>query len=224
MIEWAGVQTVLLDMDGTLLDLHYDTHFWLTHLPHRYAENRGIPAEQARSEISGMIEREKGSLNWYCLDYWSAQLNMDVGALKHEIQDRIRFREDAPDFLHALKASHCRVVLVTNAHQHGLQLKLRRTGLAQWLDQVHTTHSYGLPKEDPAFWPALHAHEPFEPEKTLLVDDNHAALRSAAGFGIRHLLSITTPDSQRPPQADPAWPAINRFSEILPIPAPESLY
>ncbi len=223
MIEWSGVQTVLLDMDGTLLDLHYDTHFWLTHLPNRYAETRGIPVEQARSQITGMIEREQGSLNWYCLDYWSAALDMDVGALKHEIQDRIRFREDAPDFLRALKESHCRVVLVTNAHQHGLQLKLRRTGLEQWLDGIHTTHSYGLPKEDPAFWPALHAQEPFEPDRTLLVDDNHAALRSAAGFGIRHLLSITVPDSQQPPRASSHWPGISRFSEILPIPSAKSV-
>ena len=36
------IDTVLLDMDGTLLDLHYDNHFWLEHLPQRYAELHGI--------------------------------------------------------------------------------------------------------------------------------------------------------------------------------------
>src|SRR5688572_6670841 len=35
MIDWNAVDTVLLDMDGTLLDLHFDNYFWLTHLPKR---------------------------------------------------------------------------------------------------------------------------------------------------------------------------------------------
>ena len=29
-----NVDLVLLDMDGTLLDLHYDSHFWLDYVPH----------------------------------------------------------------------------------------------------------------------------------------------------------------------------------------------
>ena len=28
-LAWRDIDTVLLDMDGTLLDLHYDNHFWL---------------------------------------------------------------------------------------------------------------------------------------------------------------------------------------------------
>ena len=37
MLDWQDIHTVLLDMDGTLLDLHFDNHFWLEHLPKRYA-------------------------------------------------------------------------------------------------------------------------------------------------------------------------------------------
>ena len=28
-IDWQSIDDVLLDMDGTLLDLHYDATFWL---------------------------------------------------------------------------------------------------------------------------------------------------------------------------------------------------
>lgn len=224
MIEWESISTVLLDMDGTLLDLHYDTYFWLTHLPARYAEHRGLPHEQAREEIRRTIETHKGSLDWYCLDFWSERLNMDVGALKGEVQDRIRFRADAPRFLEALKNSHCRVVIVTNAHQTGLAIKRHRTGLDQWVDSIHSTHSYGRPKEDPAFWPELQAREPFEPARTLLIDDNHAALRAAESFGIGHLLSIRTPDSREAPVPEADWPALEHFNELLPIRCPEPLY
>ncbi|HBT55971.1 MAG TPA: haloacid dehalogenase, partial [Pseudomonas sp.] len=33
MLNWNAIDTVLLDMDGTLLDLHFDNHFWLEHMP-----------------------------------------------------------------------------------------------------------------------------------------------------------------------------------------------
>ena len=33
MLNWSKIDTVLLDMDGTLLDLHYDSHFWLNVIP-----------------------------------------------------------------------------------------------------------------------------------------------------------------------------------------------
>ncbi|PAU82120.1 haloacid dehalogenase [Halovibrio salipaludis] len=223
MIDWERVQTVLLDMDGTLLDLHYDTYFWLTHLPARYAETRGVEPAQASREIHETIQSLKGSLDWYCLDFWSNRLGMDVSQLKHEVGDRIRYRADAPAFLRALKASHCRTVIVTNAHRGGLDLKRERTGLDQWVDAIHTTHSFGRPKEDPAFWPALHASEPFDPATTVLIDDSHAALSAAEAFGISHLLSIHQPDSQRDPIPGGRWPALERFETLLPITPPEAV-
>ncbi|MCP4043692.1 MAG: haloacid dehalogenase, partial [Gammaproteobacteria bacterium] len=35
VINWNSIHTVLLDMDGTLLDLHFDNQFWLEHVPLR---------------------------------------------------------------------------------------------------------------------------------------------------------------------------------------------
>jgi 5'-nucleotidase len=31
--DWREIDTVLLDMDGTLLDLEFDSHFWLSLVP-----------------------------------------------------------------------------------------------------------------------------------------------------------------------------------------------
>lgn len=33
MIAWKEIDTVLLDMDGTLLDLNFDNHFWKEFVP-----------------------------------------------------------------------------------------------------------------------------------------------------------------------------------------------
>ena len=42
LIDWEEIDTILLDMDGTLLDLNYDLHFWLEHLPLIYASQHQI--------------------------------------------------------------------------------------------------------------------------------------------------------------------------------------
>src|SRR3546814_7868754 len=70
--------TVLLDMDGTLLDLHYDNHFWMEHLPQRYAELHGVSRAMAELELQPLFERNAGQLQWYCLDFWSAELKLPV--------------------------------------------------------------------------------------------------------------------------------------------------
>jgi putative hydrolase of the HAD superfamily len=60
-IDWQNIQTVFLDMDGTLLDLHFDNHFWLEHMPKRYAEKHDITVEQASHALSQKTKAIEGS-------------------------------------------------------------------------------------------------------------------------------------------------------------------
>lgn len=92
MVDWSTLDTVFLDMDGTLLDLHFDSHFWLEHLPRRYAEHYDLHPQQAKDTLVAMIMAERGSLNWYCTDYWSERLSVDINQLKAEVSDRIGYR------------------------------------------------------------------------------------------------------------------------------------
>jgi putative hydrolase of the HAD superfamily len=216
MFDWSTIDTVLLDMDGTLLDLHFDTYFWLEHLPARYAQTHGIEPEYAKRQLTERIIREQGTLNWYCVDYWSEQLGVDVVALKREISHKVGFRPHVTDFLQALRQHGFRSVIVTNAHQKSLQLKLELTGLDRYVDRILCSHDFGLPKEDVTFWDRLHQQEPFDPARTLLVDDSLAVLRSARDYGITHLLSIIQPDSQQPERQIDEFRAIHHFDEIKP--------
>lgn len=56
------IDTVLLDMDGTLLDLYYDEHFWLQHLPQRYAELHGVSLAMALLEMKPLFEKNAARL------------------------------------------------------------------------------------------------------------------------------------------------------------------
>ena len=98
VIDWNQIDTVLLDMDGTLLDLQYDNYFWLRHMPRRYAEIHSRDETETR-KVAARFEKQRGTLNWYCLDHWSRELNLDIPALKLEIQHMIRMRPHVENFL-----------------------------------------------------------------------------------------------------------------------------
>ncbi len=215
MIDWTAIDTVLLDMDGTLLDLHFDNYFWLTHLPRRYAETHGVSLAEAEEKLHAHIKAHEGTLNWYCLEFWSKSLDLDIRSLKEEVQEKIQIRPFAVEFLQRLRALDKKLVLITNAHPQSLDLKLKITHIDQWLDMVISSHQFNQPKEDQAFWYALQAHERFDPARTLFIDDSLKVLDSAKAYGIGHLLCVHQPDSQRQRQVE-EYPAIHHFDEIMP--------
>ncbi len=215
MIEWSQIDTVFLDMDGTLLDLHFDNHFWLEHVPRRYAEARGIALEQARGELLSRYKDLEGTLEWYCIDHWSRELGLDIALLKEEVDHLIAVHPHVVDFLDGMRTRGKRTVLVTNAHQKSLALKLDRTRLGGHLDGVVCSHDFGLPKEDPRFWDRLYQAEPFEKTRTLFVDDSPKVLASARSYGIRWLLQVLRPDSREGARKAEGYDAIHDFSELL---------
>ena len=214
-LPWRDIDTVLLDMDGTLLDLHYDNHFWLEHLPQRYAELHGISRAMAELELMPLFERNAGQLKWYCLDFWSAELKIPVRELKLETADLIALRPDADTFLAAIKKAGKRVILITNAHRDSLSLKLERIELAPYFERLISSHDYGFPKESPQFWDALHADIGFDPARSLFIDDTLPILRSARDYGVRHLLAVKQPDSKKGPKDTEEFAALGDYRDLL---------
>lgn len=216
---WFAIDTVLLDMDGTLLDLYFDNHFWQEYLPRRFAEQHGRPGEEARLELERLFAEQRGTLNWYCVDYWSQRLEIDIGELKREVQHLIAIRPWVESFLSWLHDSDRQVWLVTNAHRKALEIKLERTGIDRWCDQVISSHDFRAPKESSGFWEQLQAAHPFDPARTLLIDDTPSVLAAAQGYGIGHLLTLLQPDSKQAQRERSEFPGIIHFDEIMPAAA-----
>jgi len=218
MIDWNKIQTVLLDMDGTLLDLNFDNHFWLSHIPLRYSEKHNISFDHAHDKLMPIFKSVEGTIDWYCVDYWSERLELDIAQLKAEVAHLIAIHPYVLEFLDALQKNNIRSVLVTNAHQKSLALKLKHTQLDAHLDHIVCSHDYGVPKEDQSFWQQFHAEENFSNHSTLLIDDSLSVLRSAQKYGIEHLLAVYDPDSQQPTREIEGFEAIYSFKDIMPKP------
>ncbi|TVO72395.1 GMP/IMP nucleotidase [Sedimenticola selenatireducens] len=216
MIDWNQIDTILLDMDGTLLDLHFDNYFWLEHVPRRFAERQGCSLEQAKDELATRYRSVEGTLEWYCVDHWSRELGLDIALLKAEVDHLIAVHPHVINFLDAVRSLDKRVALVTNAHQKALGLKMERTKLHGYFDAVICSHDLGLPKEDRDFWDKLQQVEPFEKQRTLFVDDSQSVLESAREYGMGYLVRVLYPDTKGPVREPGGFEAIHDFSEIIP--------
>ncbi|MGH8120064.1 MAG: GMP/IMP nucleotidase [Gammaproteobacteria bacterium] len=215
MIDWYDIDCVLLDMDGTLLDLYFDNYFWQEYLPARWGELHGVDTETAKRMLVPRFKSREGTLSWYCLDFWSRELNVDVLGLKAGVEDLIRMRPGAQDFLESLNRRGLRPVLVTNAHRDLVAMKLARTGIGHYFSHVISSHQYGVPKEEVGFWSKLQESVDFAPERTVLIDDNLTVLRAARSYGIAHLLSIAQPDSSESGRDTEEFVAIHDFMDVM---------
>jgi len=215
MLNWQEIDTVFLDMDGTLLDLRFDNHFWKEFVPLKFAEKEGLSIEHAKAHLVPRFKSKEGTLDWYCLDYWSESLQLDIAGLKAELAELIAVLPHVGEFLEKIKQSPQRVVLVTNAHRDSLDLKMEKTGLQSYFDDLVSSHDFGLPKEHADFWHRLQQKHPFEKHNTLLIDDSLAVLNSARDYGIAHLVSISRPDSGLPKKEIVDFPAIEDFRELM---------
>jgi HAD superfamily hydrolase (TIGR01509 family) len=212
--DWSAIDTVLLDMDGTLLDLAYDKRFWEEHLPRRFAETRGVAVEEAHRVMRPIFESTAGTLDWYCINYWSRALSFDITTLKRQTRHEIGWLPGARDFLARVRASGRRLALVTNAHPEILAIKDAQLGVRRRFDAIYTSHDFGVPKEDAAFWPRLAARERFDAARTLFADDNANVLDAARGHGIRWVYAVRRPVHGAPARVTNGFAGVESVLEL----------
>ena len=216
MPPWSDIDTILFDMDGTLLDLHFDNYFWLQLIPKHYSDKHGVSEAAALEIIQCKYAEVRGTLSWYCLDYWKQELELDITGLKTSVKHKIHVRPNVEALLQELQASEKRVLLVTNAHPSSLQLKMEHTGISHYFDQCISSHTLKLAKENYGFWESLQSLEKYNPERTVLFDDSLSVLKQARREGIKHLFGIKRPDSKMPAVLMNEFPQIDDFAQIMP--------
>jgi GMP/IMP 5'-nucleotidase len=209
--------TLMLDMDGTLLDLAFDNYMWKELVPRRYAVENDMSFADAHALLMSKYEALQGDLEWYCLDHWCERLGIDVVQLHHDVSHRIGYLPGALEFLRAVHKQDIRVLLVTNSHPDTLALKEAMTGFGDYFDGLHSSHDYGYAKESQDFWSALQEDVDFDRETTLFVDDSQPVLRSAHEYGIKMLVTVTHPDTSEPLKHGSEFRGVKRVADMLPL-------
>lgn len=208
-------KTLMLDMDGTILDLAFDNYVWKELVVSRYAEHNELEYTVARDRLYAKYMAIQGDLEWYCLDHWSERLGFDVLALHYEVKERIEYLPGARAFLESVHESDVRVLLVTNSHPDTLHLKNETLEFSGFFDGIHSTHTYGHAKERQEFWHALQEEERFDPQTTVFVDDTVPVLRSAREFGIGQPIVVTHPDTSEPVRKNGEFPGVAGVKDLL---------
>lgn len=215
MIPFEDVSYVLLDLDGTLLDKHFDDTFWLEFVPARYAVARGMTVEQAKEHLFATYRSHEGTLKWTDLDFWSQEFEMDIPAMKHELGHLINPLPHAEEFLERMRAEGREVHLLTNAHHKSVSLKFQRTGIGHHFHSVLTSNELGAPKEDMDYWHTAAKLAGFDPARSLFIDDTVEVLRTARDFGIRFVVHKARSSSAIPPEGSSEFPSITDFNDLF---------
>ena len=202
-------------MDGTLMDLSFDNYFWHDYLPRVYADANQLEFESTCSELKAMYLAEKGGLRWYCTDYWSQRLGINIAEHKLRVTERIRLFPDVVKFLNTSREFGKRVVLLTNAHRDILSIKMQRTKIDVHFDRLISSHDYGYAKEQDDFWPLLEKDEVYQKQNTLFIDDNVEVLRAAQRHGLKYLLCVDRPDTSQANQDTQGFHSMSSFSGLI---------
>ena len=217
-VDWTQVDHVLLDMDGTLLDLEFDNNFWGQRIHEQYARLNDISLQATVEKFTPIFRSVAGTLDWYSTDFWSDQYGYDIIEYSRTFAEGIRFLPYAENFLTALKSTGIRSTIVTNAHPDILALKNSHTGIADRVDEAISSHSIGFAKESQYFWQRTQTRLGFNKAKTLFFDDSAAVIKAALKFGIAGSVSVCLPDTSRPKNVPHSNYAIDQFQDVWPSP------
>ncbi len=213
--DWNQLDDVLLDMDGTLLDRHFDNFFFEEELPRRYAAKYGLEAVEAREKLFALYRTVEGELDWTNLHYWTKTLGLDVIAMTKEFDHMIGFLPHAEEFLQHLKVKGKRVSLVTNAHTAGVAIKVEKTGLDSHVHRIVDAFEVGYLKMRAEYWPICQRLIGFEPKRTLYLDDDESCLNAAQEYGIGHIFHSAQSSSQLPPQRSDRYRSIESLAAFI---------
>ncbi|MFO7760920.1 MAG: HAD family hydrolase [Thermodesulfobacteriota bacterium] len=214
-IDWDEIETVMLDMDGTLLDRYFDDYFWTSYVPQVYAREKGVDFEEARSYLMAKFKKRQGTLAWSDIDFWTEKLGLDIALMKERLNHLIQVHPYVPDFLEFCRQKGKEVQLVTNAHSKTLAIKMAKAEIDCYFDRIICAEEVGLAKEESGFWKRLAELTGFRREASLLADDNQDVLASAEGYGIRYLIFVAKASTVLPARYSGNYPAIYYFNELM---------
>ena len=210
LIDWSDFDTLLLDMDGTLLDLEFDDHFFMQYMPVR------LDGSGVETRFHTLMESTRGTIQWYCTDNWREHLGFSLIDEMQRFRHQVRWRPGVTDFLRLAKKAGKKLIIATNAHPDVFRLKAEVLEIERFVDVVVSSHDYAEPKEAAAFWTALSDQHNLALQRCAFFDDSEAVLASAIRNQVGCVVGVDKPNSARPPRTLNGHLQIRDFSDLIP--------
>ncbi len=214
IINWQQIETILLDMDGTLLDMSFDIYFWQDYLVKQYAKKHNINTQKAGYKIYQAFITK--SSNCQSIQYWSEILDIDIAGLIEQVADLIIIHPFVEQFLQEAQMQKKNIILISDAPKEAVELKMRLSKLARYFDKIISACDYNSQKYEQKFWHSLENNITFNKNKTVFFDDRLDVLKIAKEYGVK-TIGISQPSIKLPLVDFSGFDAIKNFSKVLPV-------
>jgi putative hydrolase of the HAD superfamily len=191
MVKLNSTTAILSDLDGVILDLAYDKKFWELWLPEQVTRQTNKSIEEAKAEIMTEIDIQRGTLNFYDLNYWDDLLNVDCMQIFQEKEERCSYLAGSYEALQRLSTLKNPKYILTNGDPRIQEYKAETQNFLEFFDSIFYSMHVGYPKESKEFWALARHNLNLDFEDTIFIDDDFKVATAAAKAGIKQVAWIT---------------------------------
>ena len=191
MVKLNSTTAILSDLDGVILNLDYDIKFWESWLPEHVANQSNQNLEEIKIKIQAEIDTQRGTLNFYDLNYWDDLLNVDCMEIIREQEEKCSFLEGSYKALQRLSTLKNPKYILTNGDPRIQEYKAETQNFLEFFNSIFYSMHVGYPKESKEFWALARHNLNLDFEDTIFIDDDLKVVTAAAKAGIKQVAWIT---------------------------------
>ena len=191
MVKLNSTTAILSDLDGVILNLDYDIKFWESWLPEHVASQSNRSLKKIKIQIQAEIDAQRGTLNFYDLNYWDDLLNVDCMEIIREQEEKCSFLEGSYEALQRLSTLKNPKYILTNGDPRIQEYKAETQNFLEFFNSIFYSMHVGYPKESKEFWTLARHNLNLDFEDTIFIDDDFKVVTAAAKAGIKQVAWIT---------------------------------
>jgi len=191
MVKLNSTTAILSDLDGVILDLSYDIKFWELWLPEHVADQNNQSIEEAQEKIQAEIDAQRGTLNFYDLNYWDDLLDVDCMQIIKAKEERCSYLKGSNEALQKLSVLKNPKYILTNGDPRVQEYKAEIQDFLKFFDSIFYSMHAGYPKEQKEFWALARHNLNLDFEDAIFIDDDFKVVTAAVKAGIKQVIWIT---------------------------------